>query len=82
MLSSSPEPGTSTLPVQSMLFDPTACAASSPANVIALAASGGGTRAAVFTGALLEGLRARQLLSNVRLMSGVSGGRRRAGLLC
>ena len=57
-----------------MLFDPTACAASSPANVIALAASGGGNRAAVFTGALLEGLRARQLLSNVRLMSGVSGG--------
>ena len=64
----------STLPVQSILFGPDSCAANTNARVIALAASGGGTRAAVFTGALLEGLRARKLLPNVRLMSGVSGG--------
>ena len=42
--------------------------------VIAIAASGGGTRAAVFTSAVLEGLRAKNLLPDVRLVSGVSGG--------
>ena len=71
---SSPAPEHSTLPVKSILFGPDSCAAHTNARVIALAASGGGTRAAVFTGALLEGLRARKLLPNVRLISGVSGG--------
>ncbi|MBI4910067.1 MAG: patatin-like phospholipase family protein [Acidobacteria bacterium] len=42
--------------------------------VILLAASGGGTRAAVFTAAVLEGLAKKGALADVLLGSGVSGG--------
>ena len=42
--------------------------------VIVLAASGGGTRAAVYTAAVLEGIARQGMASNVVLGSGVSGG--------
>lgn len=42
--------------------------------VILVAASGGGTRAALFTSSALEGLRRENQLQHVRLGSGVSGG--------
>lgn len=41
---------------------------------IAIAASGGGTRAAIYTASLLRGLAERDLICNVVLVSGVSGG--------
>ena len=41
---------------------------------IAIAASGGGTRAALYTASLLRGLAERDLICNVVLASGVSGG--------
>lgn len=42
--------------------------------VILLAASGGGTRAALYTASVLHGLAEQKLLENVVLASGVSGG--------
>ena len=41
---------------------------------IAVAASGGGTRAALYTASLLYGLKRAGLLQDVKLLSGVSGG--------
>ncbi len=45
-----------------------------PEPVILVAASGGGTRAALYTVSLLQGLSELELLDNVKLVSGVSGG--------
>lgn len=45
-----------------------------PDPVILIAASGGGTRAALYTASLLQGLAELDLLDNVKLVSGVSGG--------
>ena len=49
-----------------------ACDAGAP--LIAVAASGGGTRAALYTTSVLERLHRAGLLASVRLVSGVSGG--------
>lgn len=54
---------------QLVLEDP-----SKESHVIFLATSGGGTRAAIYTTALLAALRERDQLDNVVLASGVSGG--------
>jgi patatin-like phospholipase len=62
----------STLSVSSVLFAEDACTSGTP--VIALAASGGGTRAALYTASILERLQRQGLLGSVRLISGVSGG--------
>jgi hypothetical protein len=43
-------------------------------HVILLAASGGGTRAALYTWSILRGLRELDALGNLKLVSGVSGG--------
>jgi len=55
-----------------LLFPPAAC--SDTGVVIAVAASGGGTRAAIYTASVLARLQSAGRLSNVRLVSGVSGG--------
>jgi hypothetical protein len=49
-----------------------ACATNTP--VVAVAASGGGTRAALYTASILERLERIGRLQSVRLVSGVSGG--------
>jgi hypothetical protein len=56
----------------SVLFQMDVCSGQSP--VIALAASGGGTRAALYTASILERLGREGQLRQVRLVSGVSGG--------
>jgi hypothetical protein len=56
----------------SVVFPADVCSGQSP--VIALAASGGGTRAALYTASILERLQKAGQLGHVRLVSGVSGG--------
>jgi hypothetical protein len=58
--------------VSSVLFAEDVCKSGTP--VIALAASGGGTRAALYTASILERLHRQEKLGSVRLVSGVSGG--------
>jgi hypothetical protein len=58
--------------VADLLFDPSRCGRGRPA--IAIAASGGGTRAALYTASVLAGLQGLGRLEDVRLGSGVSGG--------
>jgi hypothetical protein len=65
------DPATEALTVEDLLFDPTVCR---ERPVLAVTASGGGTRAATFTAAILEDLQALGLLRDVRLAGGVSGG--------
>lgn len=65
----SPERKNELLNLQHRLF-----AAGSPEKPILLAASGGGTRAALYTESVLRGLANNKLLDNVVLVSGVSGG--------
>jgi hypothetical protein len=48
--------------------------ASQRPRVILIAASGGGTRAALFTSSVLQGLQSRGRLGDVKIVSGVSGG--------
>jgi hypothetical protein len=61
--------------VESLLFDQVkARDGDSRPHVILIAASGGGTRAALYTSSLLNGLRRIDRLQNVQLVSGVSGG--------
>ena len=55
-----------------VLLPAEACSGSRP--LIAVAASGGGTRAALYTASVLERLQREGQLANVRVMSGVSGG--------
>jgi Patatin-like phospholipase len=55
-----------------VLFAPEGCRADEA--VLALSASGGGTRAALYTAAVLERLQHLRQLHRVRLVSGVSGG--------
>jgi hypothetical protein len=55
-----------------VVFPAAVCTGQSP--VIALAASGGGTRAALYTASILERLQNAGQLGHVRLVSGVSGG--------
>ena len=62
----------SSLSTSSVLFDEAACSAHRP--VILVAASGGGTRAALYTASVLNGLQRIDHLQDVRLVSGVSGG--------
>ncbi|MBI2833166.1 MAG: hypothetical protein HYX76_01905, partial [Acidobacteria bacterium] len=57
---------------EDLIFDSVHCASDRP--VLILAASGGGTRAALYTAAVLEGLQRARRVADVRLMSGVSGG--------
>ena len=61
--------------LETLLFDQVkARDADSRPHVILIAASGGGTRAALYTSSLLNGLRRINQLQNVQLVSGVSGG--------
>jgi predicted acylesterase/phospholipase RssA len=60
------------LSVADTVFPPEACTSSMP--ILALAASGGGTRAAVYTASILERLQHAGRLQDVRIVSGVSGG--------
>ncbi len=61
--------------LESLLFDQVkASPGDSRPHVVLLAASGGGTRAALYTSSLLNGLRRIDRLQNVQLVSGVSGG--------
>jgi hypothetical protein len=60
------------LALSSVLFPADVCAEGRP--IIALAASGGGTRAALYTASILERLHRERQLGSVRLVSGVSGG--------
>jgi hypothetical protein len=55
-----------------VLFPPEACTADGA--IIALSASGGGTRAALYTAAVLERLHRLGHLGRIRVVSGVSGG--------
>ena len=55
-----------------VLFPHDACTGTRP--IIVLTASGGGTRAALYTASVLERLRAIGQLQHVQLVSGVSGG--------
>jgi len=56
----------------SVILPAEVCAGTTP--VIAIAASGGGTRAALYTTAILERLHQQGQLRHVRVVSGVSGG--------
>jgi hypothetical protein len=61
--------------METLLFDPTVKPApGSRPRVILVAASGGGTRAALYTSSLLDGLRQQKVLHDVKAVSGVSGG--------
>jgi Patatin-like phospholipase len=61
--------------LESLLFEQTtAHEGDSRPHVILIAASGGGTRAALYTSSLLNGLRRLDRLQDVQLVSGVSGG--------
>jgi hypothetical protein len=61
--------------LESLLFDQVkASPGDSRPHVVLVAASGGGTRAAIYTSSLLNGLRRLGRLQNVQLVSGVSGG--------
>ncbi len=61
--------------LETLLFDQVKASGSdSRPHVILIAASGGGTRAALYTSSLLNGLRRLDRLQNVQLVSGVSGG--------
>lgn len=55
-----------------LIFDDPHCESNRP--VVILAASGGGTRAALYTEAVLEGLQRVGVAEDLRLLSGVSGG--------
>jgi hypothetical protein len=57
--------------VSAMLFDEGTCGTRP---IIIVAASGGGTRAALYTASVLDGLQRIGQLGNVRLVSGISGG--------
>jgi hypothetical protein len=58
--------------VSSVLFPAETCTGEMP--VIVIAASGGGTRAALYTASILERLYREGQLGSVRLVSGISGG--------
>jgi hypothetical protein len=60
------------IPVSTALFGDGVCTSDGP--ILAVAASGGGTRAALYTAAALERLQLAHRLADVRLLSGVSGG--------
>lgn len=60
------------LDVASVIVPAEVCTGETP--VIAIAASGGGTRAALYTTSILERLHQQGQLRHVRIMSGVSGG--------
>jgi hypothetical protein len=61
--------------LESLLFDQVkASDGDSRPHVVLVAASGGGTRAALYTSSVLNGLRRLDRLQNVQLVSGVSGG--------
>lgn len=58
--------------LKNVMFDENRCHSGRP--VLALAASGGGTRAALYTASVLFGLWKLGVIDDVRLLSGVSGG--------
>lgn len=61
--------------LESLLLDQVKASGSdSRPHVVLVAASGGGTRAALYTSSVLTGLRRLDRLQNVQLVSGVSGG--------
>lgn len=64
--------GRNPIPVEDILFGNPQCSSNQP--VLAVAASGGGTRAALYTAASLERLHGAGHLGKARLLSGVSGG--------
>jgi predicted patatin/cPLA2 family phospholipase len=71
------EPGETQLKdMEKLLFESSEPASPSGGRptVILLAASGGGTRAALFTSSVLDGLRLKKHIKKVKAVSGVSGG--------
>jgi len=64
-------PAAQLTPATALLGD-TACTGQKP--IVILAASGGGTRAALYTASVLDGLAQIDRLDRVRLVSGISGG--------